>query len=89
MPFLRWIHRFERPKGAPYPLEVMSKIRNYLIGHAELGLDIKPLVNHFQKFAPKSKIDEYVRKVEEMRDKIGGKANQFGESGIYKPPLLL
>ncbi|MFZ5829831.1 MAG: glycosyltransferase family 2 protein [Planctomycetota bacterium] len=37
LPFLRWSHRFGRPAGVPYPLPLAAKIRNYLIGHLELG----------------------------------------------------
>jgi len=85
LPFLRWIHRFERPRGVPYPLDTIAKFRNYLIGFAELGLDIEPLVEHFREHMPQNKIDQCIERVREMRDHIGGKAGQFGESGIYKP----
>ena len=34
--WLRWTHRFGRPNGVRYPLTVDDKLRNYLIGHAEL-----------------------------------------------------
>ena len=47
LPWLRWVHRFQRPKGVPYRLTVEDKFRNYLIGHAELGLDLEPILEHF------------------------------------------
>jgi cyanophycin synthetase len=47
LPWLRWVHRFGRPAGVPYPLTVDDKLRNYLIGHAELGLDLTPVLEHF------------------------------------------
>lgn len=47
LPWLRWVHRFSRPKGVPYPLAVEDKLRNYLIGHTELGLDVEPVLEHF------------------------------------------
>lgn len=47
LPALRWVHRFGRPQGAPYPLTVDDKLRNYLIGHGELGLDPVPVIQHF------------------------------------------
>jgi len=47
LPALRWVHRFGRPGGVPYPLTVDDKLRNYLIGHAELGLDPVPVIKHF------------------------------------------
>ena len=49
LPWLRWVHRFARPNGVPYPLSVEDKFRNYLIGHAELGLDLEPIREHFAK----------------------------------------
>lgn len=49
LPWLRWVHRFARPNGIPYPLSVEDKFRNYLIGHAELGLDLEPVREHFAK----------------------------------------
>ena len=42
LPWLRWTHRFGRPAGIEYPLTVEEKLRNYLIGHAELGLGSQP-----------------------------------------------
>jgi hypothetical protein len=47
LPFLRWMHRFYRPGGAPYALTNKAKIKNYLIGHMELNLAIDPIINHF------------------------------------------
>ena len=47
LPWFRWVHRFGRPNGVPYPLTVEDKFRNYLIGHAELGLDLEPVREHF------------------------------------------
>lgn len=49
LPWLRWVHRFGRPAGVPYPLSVDDKFRNYLIGHAELGLDLQPVFEHFSE----------------------------------------
>ena len=47
LPFLRWIHRFDRPKGTPYPNLLEDRLRNYLIGWEELGLDTAPVAQHF------------------------------------------
>jgi hypothetical protein len=52
LPFLRWLHRFGRPAGVPYPLTVWNKVRNYVIGHRELGLDLAPIHNHFAGLMP-------------------------------------
>lgn len=60
LPWLRWVHRFSRPKGVPYPLAVEDKFRNYIIGHTELGLDIAPAVEHFSQFLPAATIDAVI-----------------------------
>lgn len=52
LPWFRWLHRFGRPKGVPYPLSVEDKLRNYVIGHTELGLDLAPVIEHFREQMP-------------------------------------
>lgn len=52
LPWLRWSHRFGRPKGVTYRNTGEDRLRNYLIGHAELGLDPMPVVEHFSEFLP-------------------------------------
>jgi len=47
MPWLKWLHRFERPSGVPYAVKIEDKLRNYLIGWSELGLDITSIIEHF------------------------------------------
>lgn len=47
LPFLRWVHRFGRPDGVKYPLTRQHKVRNYLIGHKELGIPLDRAHEHF------------------------------------------
>jgi len=47
LPFLRWLHRFNRPSGVPYNLYLHDKIKNYLISYRELGLCHKEMCDHF------------------------------------------
>ena len=47
LPRLRWLHRFGRPGGVPYKLTVKDKIRNYVLGHRELGLVLDRCREHF------------------------------------------
>lgn len=44
---LQWWHRFARPAGVPYPLTRYHKLRNYVIGHQELGLPLDRVQAHF------------------------------------------
>jgi hypothetical protein len=48
LPFLRWVHRFARPHGIPYPACWEERIRNYLLTFDELGLDPEPVASHFE-----------------------------------------
>jgi Sec-independent protein translocase protein TatA len=56
LPWLRWTHRFGRPAGIEYPLTVEEKLRNYLIGHAELGWDPSPVLSHFSEILPEDHV---------------------------------
>jgi|TARA_R100001530_G_C4296893_1_gene149467 hypothetical protein len=53
LPFLQWMHRFGRPNEPQYPLDMYDRIRNYLIGWAELydgdinNKKVKSIVKHF------------------------------------------
>lgn len=58
LPFLRWVHRFGRPQGVPYPITVDEKLRNYLIGLAELELPLQPAIEHFSEWLSAARIDE-------------------------------
>lgn len=48
LPFLRWMHRFGRPRGVAYPVHWEDRVRNYLIGFREIGWDTAPVVAHFR-----------------------------------------
>jgi GR25 family glycosyltransferase involved in LPS biosynthesis len=47
LPFLRWLNRFCRPIGTLYVSRWEDRIRNYLIGFSELGLDTAEMEAHF------------------------------------------
>ena len=49
LPWFKWVHRFGRPKGVPYRLVLEDRIFNYIIGHQELGLSLRPLIEHFKE----------------------------------------
>tara|TARA_R110002167_G_scaffold247176_1_gene452766 strand:- start:48 stop:527 length:480 start_codon:yes stop_codon:yes gene_type:complete len=73
LPFLRWVHRFSRPEGPPYPLNIKSRIRNYIIGHMELNLELDELIDHF--------ISEEKIKEDELKEMLLDTMNTTG----YKP----
>jgi hypothetical protein len=47
LPWLYWFHRFGRPDGAKYPTDIYARVRNYVLGHLELGFDLDPVHEHF------------------------------------------
>ncbi|MGA5131705.1 glycosyltransferase [Streptomyces olivoreticuli] len=47
-PGVRWLHRFTRPQGPAFPLTLLERVRNYLIGHRELGLAADGLTEHLR-----------------------------------------
>ena len=49
LPFLRWMHRFNRPAGVPYTNRWEDRIRNYMIGFRELGLPVTEIESHYRK----------------------------------------
>lgn len=49
LPFLKWLHRFQRVEQPDYPLSLEYKVRNYILEFAELGLDLDIVYNYFVK----------------------------------------
>lgn len=63
VPFLRWVHRFGRPQGVPYPLTRWNKVRNYILEWKELGWDLDDIHDHFvtQVGFPQAQYDHLVK----------------------------
>lgn len=49
LPFMRWLHRFGRPGGVPYPLTQWNKVRNYVLALNELDIPLDRVYSHFVK----------------------------------------
>jgi hypothetical protein len=47
-PKMVWVHQFDGKKNT-YPLKLSDRVRNYVIGFNEIGLDIDPVIQHFGK----------------------------------------
>jgi hypothetical protein len=45
----------------PYPLAVEDKLRNYVIGHLELGLELDPVLEHFLESLPEEWVETLAR----------------------------
>jgi len=70
LPFYRWLHRFGRPRGVPYPLKLEHRIHNYVVGFQEVGLDLAPLIKHFTKESPDVDIKEIINDPDAFRNKL-------------------
>ncbi|OAI49898.1 hypothetical protein AYO43_00555 [Nitrospira sp. SCGC AG-212-E16] len=57
LPGFRWMHRFTRPARARYQAVLQDRIRNYVLGHAELGLDLEPVLSHFATVLPRREVE--------------------------------
>jgi glycosyltransferase involved in cell wall biosynthesis len=65
LPFLQWMHRFNRPLGHPYANRWEDRIRNYFIGFRELGWDTRPITEHFNAvlgIEPTTRIGEAIER---------------------------
>lgn len=66
IPFARWVHRFKRVTGTPYPNKWVDRYRNYLIGRLELGLAFDDVDEEFEKYISADKRQEIKRDVAEL-----------------------
>jgi hypothetical protein len=66
LPFLRWLHRFNRPNGVMYPNKYDERFRNYMIGFHELNLPTNELKEHFKDVLSKDKQSEIEKEVIEL-----------------------
>lgn len=73
-PAFRWRHRFQRPWGVTYAASLKQRLKNYLIGFTELGMEdeIKSCLDHYRtwisredrkRFVSDLTIDQVIREV--------------------------
>ena len=74
LPFLKWLHRFPRPDGVKYTLTLKDKLRNYILGFTELGMDLEPVRKHF--------MDEVKRVDQKLWDELLNEAKT-----LYPEPI--
>ncbi len=73
LPFLRWLHRFNRPMGVPYHNDWEDRVRNYLIGLDELNLPITEMRAHFNELIGEELTTSIVDRVtQELADEPQG-----------------
>lgn len=85
LPWLKWIHRFGRPKGVPYRLTVEDRIINYMIGWDEIGRSHDDIVKHFLETVPQSVIDSCKKefnKIKKAKQENKTKPNNLPEPKV-------
>ena len=68
LPWLRWNHRFSRPRSVPYSLKIEERVSNYFIGWKETEKNVQEIHDHFAETNPG--LD--TKKIEEEVDELLG-----------------
>lgn len=63
LPFLRWNHRFAKPSGTPYKLDIKQRFRNYMIAFKEVEKDTQEVVDNFKRVVSADYIKEVKREL--------------------------
>lgn len=63
LPFMRWVHRFTRINGAPYPNKWQDRYRNYIVGRLELGMEYDDVDAEFTKYLSADRMLQIKREV--------------------------
>lgn len=57
LPFMLWVHRFGAHRPG-YPLQLRDRIRNFLLGFEEIGMDPEPIYRHYGEAKVRAIADE-------------------------------
>jgi len=71
LPFLRWVHRFNRPMGIPYRNTLEDRIWNYLVGFRELGLPSDEMEAHFRELIGEPRGSEIIGRLKQELSTLG------------------
>lgn len=84
LPAFRWLHRFDRPRGVPYPIQWVDRIHNYLVGWGEIGYDLDGIYDHFSDLLPAWQFNKDFAEAERL---IQSPARAFGGICVTSDPL--
>lgn len=79
LPWLKWIHRFVRPRGVPYPLSLEDRFFNYVVGRQELGLPMKDVMDAFKNKLSTTKIIDLLNEISLYDIKYEMKKSEVGK----------
>lgn len=66
LPFLRWLHRFTRINGPPYPVRRQDKVFNYLVEMLSLEMDPSDLFDHFSGKLTSAEMQDVTRRLRQL-----------------------
>ena len=83
LPFLKWLHRFGRPEGVKYLIDMHCKARNFMIGWMELYKDrnhpmIRSIIDHFT---------DYNYTEDELERLLDTVIEEMASNVLYEPSL--
>ena len=84
LPFLKWLHRFDRPEGVKYAVTTEQKLKNYMIEFKEIGLDTSVLKQHFV-----GELNISEEKWEQLANSVGGLEESSQEVNLQSKIELL
>lgn len=56
----KWMHRFNRPEGIPFPNNLEQRFKNYIIGRMEFNLDYDDVIEAFKEGLSADSIDNAI-----------------------------
>lgn len=71
LPFLRWVHRFNRPMGVPYRNTYEDRVWNYLVGLRELRLPTDAMEAHFRELIGEKNASEMIERFKQEMEELG------------------
>lgn len=71
LPNMKWIHRFGRPNGVPYPNVLEDRVWNYFVGWLEIYKDpehqmIKDIYDHFKTSLSTERLDKILEEAMQL-----------------------
>ena len=74
LPFLRWVHRFNRPMGLPYRNILEDRIWNYLVGFREFDLPTTEMEEHFRRLIGEPKGGKVLAFLKQKASRVSGRS---------------
>jgi hypothetical protein len=85
LPWLKWLHRFGRPAGVPYPNNIEDRLWNYLVGWRELGLPLDSVYQNFLEALPAATVARVASQA--LGSKVSIAIREEGSSGATVVPV--